>query len=117
MTSDRLLLVYIAIFISASLISAFSQILLKTSAKKTYSSWIYEYLNVRVIVAYGIFFIATLITVYCYKVVPLSTGAMLEATGYVFVTLLGRIILKERVSAKKIIGMMLVIAGVVIVAV
>ena len=57
-----------------------------------------------------------LITVYCYKVIPLSLGAMLEASGYVFVTVLGRIILKERVSRQKIIGMALVILGVVTVA-
>jgi drug/metabolite transporter (DMT)-like permease len=111
-----MLTLYIVIFISASLISAFSQILLKTAAKQAYSSWIYEYLNVKVITAYFIFFLATLITVYCYKVVPLSTGAMLEATGYVFVTVLGRIILKERVSMQKIIGMALVIIGVITVA-
>ena len=42
---------------------------------------------------------------------------MLEASGYVFVTILGRIILKEKVSGRKIIGMALVILGVVIVAV
>ncbi len=108
---------YIIIFISASLISAFSQILLKIAARRKYSSWIYEYLNVRVISAYAIFFIATLITVYCYKVVPLSLGAMLEASGYVFVTVLGRIILKEKVCKQKLAGMALVILGVVIVAV
>ena len=117
MTGENMLTLYIVIFISASLISAFSQILLKTAAGKEYRSWIYEYLNVRVITAYAIFFLATLITVYCYKIVPLSTGAMLEATGYVFVTVLGRIILKERVSLQKIIGMALVILGVIIVAV
>ena len=109
--------VYILIFISASLISAFSQILLKIAAKRQYSSWIYEYLNVRVVSAYIIFFLATFLTVYCYKVVPLSVGAMLEASGYVFVTVLGRIILKEHVSGRKLAGMALVILGVVIVAV
>lgn len=114
---ELLLTEYIIIFLSASLISAFSQILLKLAAKKNYSSWIYEYLNIKVIIAYGIFFLATLITVYCYKVVPLSLGAMLEASGYVFVTVLGRLILKEYVSVKKLIGMGLVIAGVIIVAV
>ena len=108
---------YILIFISASLISAFSQILLKIAAKQQYSSWIFEYLNVKVISAYIIFFLATLLTVYCYKVVPLSVGAMLEASGYVFVTVLGRIILKEQVSGRKLAGMALVILGVVIVAV
>ena len=116
MTGENTLLIYMAIFVSASLISAFSQILLKMAARQTYRSCIYEYLNARVITAYAIFFLATLITVYCYKIVPLSTGAMLEATGYVFVTVLGRIILKERVSLQKIIGMALVICGVVVVA-
>ncbi len=109
--------VYIIIFLAASLISAFSQILLKIAAKQQYRSWIFEYLNVRVISAYVIFFLATLLTVYCYKVVPLSVGAMLEASGYVFVTVLGKLILKENISKRKLIGMALVILGVVIVAV
>lgn len=108
---------FIAIFIAASLISAFSQILLKKAAATTYSSWIYEYLNVKVISAYAIFFIATLLTVYCYKIIPLSLGAMLEASGYVFVTILGRIMLGEKVSKQKMAGMALVILGVVVVAV
>ena len=107
---------YVLIFISASLISAFSQILLKMAAKGSYKSWIYEYLNVKVISAYVIFFLATLLTVFCYKVVPLSLGAMLESSGYVFVTILGYVILKEKVSKQKLIGMALVIAGVIIVA-
>ena len=107
---------YILIFIASCLISAFSQILLKIAAKGTYRSWIYEYLNVKVISAYIIFFLATLLTVFCYKVVPLSLGAMLESSGYVFVTVLGYVILKEKVSKQKLIGMALVIAGVIIVA-
>lgn len=109
--------VYIIIFIAASLISAFSQILLKIAARQQYRSWVFEYLNMRVISAYIIFFLATLLTVYCYKVVPLSIGAMLEASGYVFVTVLGRIILKENISKRKLIGMALVICGVIVVAV
>ncbi len=108
---------FITVFLFASLISAFSQILLKIASRATYRSWIYEYLNVKVIVAYTVFFIATLITVYCYKVIPLSVGAMLESSGYVFVTILGRIILKEKVSKQKIAGMALVILGVIVVAV
>ena len=109
--------VYIIIFLAASLISAFSQILLKIAARQEYRSWIFEYLNVRVISAYVIFFLATLLTVYCYKVVPLSIGAMLEASGYVFVTVLGRMILKENISKRKLIGMALVVCGVIVVAV
>ena len=104
---------FIIVFLSASLISAFSQILLKIAARQQYKSWIYEYLNPRVVIAYAIFFLATLITVYCYKVIPLSLGAMLEASGYVFVTVLGYLILKEKVSKQKLLGMALIIIGVV----
>ena len=108
---------YILICIASCLISAVSQILLKLAAKEEHGSWIYEYLNVKVISAYIIFFAATLLTVYCYKVVPLSIGAMLESSGYVFVTVLGYLILKEKVSRRKIIGMVLVIIGVITVVV
>ncbi len=106
---------YILLCLSGSLISAFSQILLKLSAKDEHSSWIREYLNAKVIIAYFIFFSATLLAVYCYKVVPLSIGAMLESSGYVFVTVLGYLILKEKVTRQKILGMGLVIIGVLIV--
>ncbi len=107
---------YIPVFLSASLISAFSQILLKIEAQKPHRSWVHEYLNVRVISSYALFFLATLVAVYCYKELPLSLGAMLESSGYVFVTLLGYLILKERVSRNKMIGMGLVIIGVIVVA-
>ena len=75
---------YILIFLASSLISAFSQILLKIAAKKKYDSWIFEYLNVRVISAYFVFFLATLLTVYCYKVVPLSIVKVITSSVMVF---------------------------------
>lgn len=108
--------VYILIFLAGVLISAFSQILLKIASRETYKSWIYEYLNVKVIVAYVLFFGATLITVYCYRGIPLSLGGMLDACGYVFVTFLGYFILKEKVSKRKIFGIVLVLIGVIVVA-
>ena len=112
-----MMMTFILISIFSSFISSLSQILLILASKEEHRSWIFEYLNVKVICAYVIFFAATLLTVYCYKVIPLSIGAMLEAIGYVFVTVLGYIILKEKVTKQKIIGMILVIAGVITVAV
>lgn len=108
---------YVSFFIFGVLISAVSQIMLKLAARQQYKSWIYEYLNVKVIVAYFIFFAATLITVYCYRGLPLSLGAMLDATGYVFVTILGYFILKEKISKRKILGIVLVIIGIICAAV
>ena len=73
-------------------------------------------MNVRVITAYGIFFLSSFLTMFAYKYVPLSMGPMLEACGYIFVTVLGVLILKEKVGKKKIAGMTLIILGIVIVS-
>ena len=50
------MLPYLLLMFAATFFSAISQVLLKQSAGRTYKSVIYEYLNWRVIVAYGISF-------------------------------------------------------------
>ena len=105
---------YIVIFLFSVFISAVSQILLKKSANVQYENKLREYLNVRVIVAYGIFFLSSLITVFAYKGVPLSLGPILEATGYIWVALLGKACLNERLGKRKIIGLLLIILGVLV---
>ena len=61
-------------FLGSVLVASISQIMLKKSADKKYDRWIDEYLNFRVIFAYGLFFLSSLLTVYAYKFVPLSLG-------------------------------------------
>mgnify|MGYP006068240593 CR=1 FL=1 len=105
---------YIAIFLISVFISSISQILLKKSANKSYDNKLREYLNLRVIIAYGMFFLSSLITVYAYKFVPLSMGGILESSGYIFVTVLGYFILHEKVSRKKLAGLVIILAGILI---
>lgn len=105
---------YILIFLVSVLISSLSQVLLKISAEKEHSSLLKEYLNVRTIGAYGLFFLSTLITVFAYKYVSLSMGAVLEASGYIFVTIFGMLILKEKVGKKKLIGLMIILLGILV---
>ena len=100
---------YILIFLLSVVIAAISQIILKTSANKTYDSKIREYLNFRVIFAYFLFFISSLITVLAYKKVPLSMGPMLEATGYIWVSILGYIFLHEKIGKRKAAGLVVII--------
>ena len=96
------------------LISAFAQILLKKSSGKEYENRIKEYLNPFVIISYTIFFIATFCSIFAYKVVPLSLGPILGATEYIFVAILSRVLLKEKVSVKKSVGLAIIVAGVII---
>ena len=99
-------------FLGSVFISSVSQILLKKSANKTYESTLKEYLNPLVIIAYGMFFCSMLITMYCYRFVDVSAGPILESAGYIFVAVLGAVFLKERFTAKKLIGMLVLLAGI-----
>lgn len=105
---------YILVFLVSVFISSLSQVLLKVSAGKQHSSIWREYLNIRIICAYGLFFLATLITICAYRYVSLSMGAVLEASGYIFVAILGRVVLKEKIGKKKLIGLGMVLAGIVV---
>ena len=103
---------YIFLFVFSVFISSVSQTILKTSAEKKYDNRLQEYLNPKVIIAYGIFFLSSLITVVAYKYVPLSLGPILESCGYIFITLLGYFILHEKVGKKKLIGLMVILMGI-----
>ena len=111
------ILVFSLIFVFGVFISSVSQVILKKSSNIKYDNPIREYLNVRVIVAYGIFFLATLLTIFAYKVIPLSMGPILDATGYIFVTIFGVTIFKESLNSKKLIALALILIGIGIYAV
>ena len=112
MSKEMLTAIFSCVFLGSVLISSVSQILLKKSADKTYDSRIREYLNPLVIIAYGMFFCSMLITMYCYRFVDVSAGPILESAGYIFVAVLGAIILKERFTKKKVIGMLVLFCGI-----
>ncbi|MBR5088773.1 MAG: EamA family transporter [Ruminiclostridium sp.] len=106
--------IFSCIIVLSAFIASVSQIMLKKSAQKTYSSRIKEYLNPLVIVAYAMFFGCTLITMYGLKVVPLSLSPALEATGYIFVAVLSYIFLKEKLTFRQILGMVLIAGGILV---
>ncbi|MCQ2972472.1 MAG: EamA family transporter [archaeon] len=106
--------IYIITFLTSVFLASVSQILLKKSALIEYDSFIKEYMNKLVIVAYIIFFFSTLVTMMSYKQVPLTLGVILESTGYVFVSVLSYIFLKETFTRKQLIGLCCILAGVII---
>ena len=95
-------------------ISSVSQIILKKAADKTYESTLKENMNPMVIGAYGLFFCSVILTMLALKHVPLSMSPILESTGYIFVSVMGYIFLKERFSRRKLMGFALILAGIVI---
>lgn len=105
---------YLIVAVCSVLVSSISQVMLKVSSSKHYESKIKEYLNPWVISAYILFLGSTLIMVFAYKVLPLSLGPIIEALGYVFVGVLGFVLLKEKLTRKKALGMALIVVGVIV---
>lgn len=108
------LLLYIGLFLASTFISSISQIMLKISTRRQYRSRIQEYMNPLVITAYTLFLGCTFLTMYALKVVPLSMAAILEASGYIFVTVLSRIFLKEKIGRQKLAGLVVIMIGLLI---
>ena len=62
--------------------------------------------------AYSLFFLSSLLCIFAYRVVPLSFGPVLESTSYVYVTIFGVIFFNEKVTAKKIVALTLILIGI-----
>lgn len=104
----------VCVLLISVFISSVSQILLKKAADKTYKNHVKEYLNPMVVSAYVMFFCSVFLTMYALREVPLSLSPILESTGYIFVSVLGYIFLKERFGKKKIAGLGLILVGIAI---
>lgn len=105
---------FMLIMLGGTFFSAISQVLLKQSANKVYKSPIREYLNWRVITAYGIFFGVLLLNTYCYTKVDMRYGPVIDTAAYIFVLLFSWLILKEKITKGKIIGNLIIVLGILI---
>ena len=103
---------YSALIVVSTLISAISQVLLKKAALIHYEPWYREYLNLRVITAYAIFFLDTLMTVIAYRVVDVSSGTLLETSSYIFVFAFDVLIFHEKMTSRKLLGAVLILGGI-----
>ena len=110
----REMLPYLLIGFFSVFVSSVSQTLLKKASMKERGSILQEYLNLPVILAYGMFFGSTLLTMLAYKKLPLSMSPAFESSSYLFVTLFGVTIFKEKVGKRKLLALLLILAGILI---
>ncbi len=111
---DKKTIFYICILLTGVFISTVSQVMLKKSALKNYSSKIKEYINPLVATAYVLFIGTTILSVLAYKRIPLSLGMVLESTSYIYITIFGVKIFKEKISKTKVMALLFIIAGVLL---
>ena len=107
---------YICISLGSIFVGAVSQVLLKKAANKKYDNFLAEYLNPLVIFAYMLFFGTTVLGVLAYKGIPVSLGPVLETTSYIYITIFGVLIFKEKLNLRKVLALALIIIGVLVYA-
>lgn len=103
---------YVYLFIFSVFVASLSQILLKKSALTDHKSFIKEYLNPLVIIAYTLFLFSTVVVIIAYKEIPVSIGVILESSGYIFVSILSYVFLKETLNIKQCFGLILILLGI-----
>jgi len=105
---------YFIIAIFSGFLSSFSQVLLKKGSEKNRKSILQEYLNPYVIIGYFIMIACMLMTVIAFKGVPFKYSAVLESLGYIYIMILSRMIIKEAITKRKVIGNIMIIIGVIV---
>lgn len=108
------MIIYVLFLLFSNLVGALSQVLLKKSALQNHKSFIYEYLNVRVIFAYILFFGAVFIDLTALKFVPASFVPIIETSSYIFAIILSRLFFKDKINIKQALAIILIITGIVI---
>lgn len=98
-------------FVSA-LITAVSQIMLKFSANKKYKHIIFEYLNPNVILSYVGYVLVLVINVIIYTRIDYRFGVVINSLSTVLIMTMSKLLLKETMTKKKIIGNALIILGI-----
>ena len=102
------------IYLITPLISAASQLLLKRAAVNPRYTGLRFYINPLVITAYVLFFGCMAVNVIALQTLDLTVASVLEASGFFYVMVLGALFLGEKLTARKLIGNALIVAGIVI---
>ena len=108
------MILYVVFLLFSNFVGAVSQVLLKKSALEPHKSVVREYLNAKVIVAYALFFAAVFIDLTALTIVPASYVPIIEASSYVFAIILSRVFFNDKIKAKQVAAIALIIAGIVI---
>lgn len=95
-------------------IAAYSQLLLKNSALVEYKNSWQDYFNIRVLSSYFLLFLTTIMSMIALRFLPYKLVAMLGTSSYIFVVLLSKFILKEQISKRKFVGVLVIVVGMIV---
>jgi len=105
---------YVAVALVSVVLSSFAQVLLKKSSSEKKSHLIFDYVNAKVIFAYGIIFLCMFLVIYAFTGMYYRYGAVIESLAYLLIMLFSRIFLKEKITLRHVIGNSIIVLGVLI---
>ncbi len=104
--------VYYCLYIVSVTVASISQLLLKKSAMKKHASWLREYVNPYVAGGYVLLFLSMFLTILAFRGMDYKNGPVIESLGYVLVLFFSRIFFGERITRKKALGTVCILAGI-----
>lgn len=108
-------MMYYALVVFDVFIAALAQMLLKSSSMSDHKSFIFEYLNPKVIGAYSIMVLSLLLNIYALNHgVLLKELSTIESSSYMFVPLLSFLFFKERITWRKAVAIGVIMTGVIV---
>lgn len=105
---------FIWLLVASVALASVSQIILKIGAAKPHRNLFFEYCNPPVILGYGLMVLSTVLTVVAFAHTSFKNAPVIEALGYVFVLVLSRAFLKEKITPKKLAGNLLILLGIAV---
>jgi len=113
--------VEIWLLVIGAALSSVSQVVLKRGADREIpsgltrrQSLLAQYLNVPVVLGYGLLLISMGLAIIALAKVDLKYAAIIEALGYAMVMILSRVFLHEPMTRRKIVGNLVIMAGVLV---
>ena len=104
----------VALILCSNIVAGISQILLKMAANKSYDVWWRSYVNPYVITGYGLLFGTTILGVLALRFMPLVLSAAFAASGQIIVPVLSYLVLHEKISKRRMLGMAIIVVGIII---
>ena len=106
---------YALIALVVVFVAACAQMALKHGARKGYTPWWRQYVNVWVISGYTIMFAAMVANIWCmHQGLQLKELSIIESTSYLFVPALSWFIFKEPITKRKALAIGIIIIGVIV---
>ncbi len=101
--------------VSVIIFTGFSQVLLKVGANKAnMKKCNMSYVNPYTLIAFSLYVLTTLLTVYTLKDIPLNLFYASTSLKFVLILILSKLVLRKKIDSSKAFAVLLILVGVMV---